>query len=172
MERFDSKILRNIAVLGHQSSGKTSLVESLYFVTGGTSTKGEVEKKNTVSDYLADEQKKVSSIQTSVVPVYHNGYKLNIIDIPGNDDFVTEAIGVIHVIKGAILVVDASIGVQMGTIKHWNFLRRRNIPTFIYLNKMDKPGVKFDEVFADLVEHFGKSVIPFTYPLGHNDGFD
>ena len=172
MERYDSKILRNIAVLGHQSSGKTSLVESLYFVTGGTTTKGEVEKKNTVSDYTTDEQKKLSSIQTAVVPVYHNGYKLNILDIPGNDDFVTEAIGVIHVIKGAILVVDASIGVQMGTIKHWNFLRRKNIPTFIYLNKMDKPGVKFDEVFADLVEHFGKAVIPFTYSLGHNDGFD
>ena len=81
MERYDSKILRNIAVLGHQSSGKTSLVESLYFVTGGTSTKGEVEKKNTVSDYTTDEQKKLSSIQTAVVPIYHNGYKLNILDI-------------------------------------------------------------------------------------------
>ena len=172
MERYDSKNLRNIAVLGHQSSGKTTLVESLLFTTGGIKTKGEVEKKTTVSDYLPVEQSKQSSVSTSVVPMYHNGHKLNILDIPGNDDFVGEAIGVIHLIKGAVLVVDATIGVQMGTIKHWNFLRKRNIPTFIFVNKMDKPGVKFEEVFADLKEHFGKAVIPFTYPLGHNDGFD
>lgn len=172
MERYDSKNLRNIAVLGHQSSGKTTLVESLYYITGGTKVKGEVEKKSTVSDYLAVEQAKQSSVSTSVVPIYHKGYKLNILDIPGNDDFVGEAIGVIHIIKGAVLVVDASIGVQMGTIKHWKFLRKRNIPTFIYINKMDKDGVKYDEVFEDLKSHFGKAVIPFTYPLGHNDGFD
>lgn len=172
MERYDSKNLRNIAVLGHQSSGKTTLVESLYYITGGTKVKGEVEKKSTVSDYLAVEQAKQSSVSTSVVPIYHKGHKLNILDIPGNDDFVGEAIGVIHIIKGAVLVVDASIGVQMGTIKHWKFLRKRNIPTFIYINKMDKDGVKYDEVFEDLKSHFGKAVIPFTYPLGHNDGFD
>lgn len=172
MERYDSTNLRNIAVLGHQSSGKTTLVESLYYITGGTKVKGEVEKKTTVSDYLAVEQAKQSSVSTSVVPIYHKGYKLNILDIPGNDDFVGEAIGVIHIIKGAVLVVDASIGVQMGTIKHWKFLRKRNIPTFIYINKMDKDGVKYDEVFEDLKSHFGKAVIPFTYPLGHNDGFD
>lgn len=172
MERYDSKNLRNIAILGHQSSGKTTLVESLYYVSGGTKTKGEVEKKTTVSDYLPVEQAKQSSVSTAIVPIYHKGHKLNILDIPGNDDFVGEAIGVIHIIKGAVLVVDATIGVQMGTIKHWNFLRRRNIPTFIYVNKMDKPGVKFDEVFEDLKSHFGKAVIPFTYPLGHDDGFD
>ena len=172
MERYDSTNLRNIAVLGHQSSGKTTLVESLYYITGGTKVKGEVEKKSTVSDYLAVEQAKQSSVSTSVVPIYHKGHKLNILDIPGNDDFVGEAIGVIHIIKGAVLVVDASIGVQMGTIKHWKFLRKRNIPTFIYINKMDKDGVKYDEVFEDLKSHFGKAVIPFTYPLGHNDGFD
>ena len=127
MERYDSKNLRNIAVLGHQSSGKTTLVESLFFTTGGIKTKGEVEKKTTVSDYLPVEQSKQSSVSTSVVPMYHNGHKLNILDIPGNDDFVGEAIGVIHIIKGAVLVVDATIGVQMGTIKHWNFLRKRNM---------------------------------------------
>ena len=172
MERFDAKNIRNIAVLGHQGSGKTSLVESLYYITGGSKVKGEVEKKNTVSDYLPDEIKKQCSISTSIVPIYHSGHKLNLIDIPGNDDFVSEALGVTRIVKGAILVIDATTKVQVGTIKHWNFLRKRGIPTFIYVNKMDKENVVFDEVLDDIREKLGKTAVPFCYPLGHEDKFD
>ena len=172
MERFDAKNIRNIAVLGHQGSGKTTLVESLYYITGGSKAKGEVEKKNTVSDYLPDEIRKQCSISTSVVPIYHNGYKLNLIDIPGNDDFVSEALGVTRIVKGAVLVVDASTKVQVGTIKHWNFLRKRGIPTFIYVNKMDKENIVFEDVLEDIREKLGKTAVPFCYPLGHDDKFD
>lgn len=172
MERYDSTNLRNILILGHQGSGKTSLVESLFYVTGGSKVKGEVEKKNTVSDYLPDEQKRQSSLSTAVVPVYYNDYKFNLIDVPGNDDFITEAIGAMSVVKGAILVVDGTTKVQMGTIKHWNHLRRRNIPTLIYVNKMDKDGINFEEVLADIREKLGKHAIPFCYPLGHGNKFD
>ena len=172
MERFDAKNIRNIAVLGHQGSGKTSLVESLYYITGGSKVKGEVEKKNTVSDYLPDEIKKQCSISTSVVPIYHSGHKLNLIDIPGNDDFVSEALGVTRIVKGAVLVIDATTKVQVGTIKHWNFLRKRGIPTFIYVNKMDKENVVFENVLDDIREKLGKTAVPFCYPLGHEDKFD
>lgn len=172
MERFDAKNIRNIAVLGHQGSGKTSLVESLYYITGGSKVKGEVEKKNTVSDYLPDEIKKQCSISTSVVPIYHSGHKLNLIDIPGNDDFVSEALGVTRIVKGAVLVIDATTKVQVGTIKHWNFLRKRGIPTFIYVNKMDKENVVFEDVLDDIREKLGKTAVPFCYPLGHEDKFD
>lgn len=169
---FDPKNIRNIVLLGHQSSGKTSLVESLLFVSGVIPTKGEVERKNTVSDYNPDEQKRGASIQTAVMPLVHKNHKINIIDIPGNDDFISESIGVTRFVKGAVLVIDASVGIQVGTIKHWNQLRRRGIPTFIFVNKMDKEGVNFDELLQDIRTRLGSEAIPFCYPLGHDNNFD
>ena len=172
MSNFDSKKIRNIAIVGHQGSGKTTLVESLCFTSGGIDKKGEIEKKTTISDYLADEQRKQCSISTSIVPIYHNGHKINLIDLPGNDDFVTESLGVTRIVKGAVLVVDASCKVQVGTIKAWNMLRKRNIPTFIYVNKMDKEDVVFDDILEDIREKLGKNAVPFCYPIGHESNFD
>ena len=164
--------IRNVAILGHQSSGKTSLVESLAFVAKAIPAKGEVEKKNTISDYSPEEQKRGSSIQTSVIPLNYGDYKINLLDIPGNDDFISEAIGVIGTIKGAVLVIDASIGVQVGTVKHYKLLRKKGVPTFIFVNKMDKEEVDFDVLLEDIREKLGKEVISFCYPLGHEKSFD
>lgn len=164
--------IRNVAILGHQGSGKTTLVESLAFTSKLIPNKGEVEKKNTISDYSSDEQKRGSSIQTSVVPLHYEDYKINLLDIPGNDDFISEAIGVIGTIKGAVLVIDASVGVQVGTIKHYNLLRKKGVPTFIFVNKMDKEDVHFESVLEEIREKLGKEVISFCYPLGHDDKFD
>ena len=164
--------IRNVAILGHQGSGKTTLVESLAFTSKLIPTKGEVEKKNTISDYSSDEQKRGSSIQTSVVPLHYEDHKINLLDIPGNDDFISEAIGVIGTIKGAVLVIDASVGVQVGTIKHYNLLRKKGVPTFIFVNKMDKEDVHFESVLEEIREKLGKEVISFCYPLGHDDKFD
>ena len=164
--------IRNVAILGHQSSGKTTLVEALSFASGLIPSKGEVEKKNTLSDYTPEEQKRGSSIQTAVVPLKYNGYKINLLDIPGNDDFISEAIGVVGTVKGAVLVVDASIGVQVGTVKHYNLLKKKGVPTFIFVNKMDKEEVDFETVLADIREKLGKEVISFCYPLGHEKQFD
>ncbi len=172
MNNYDARHIRNIAILGHQSSGKTTLVESLAFCSGLISKKGEVEKKNTISDYNLDEQKKQSSISTSIIPIYYNDYKINLIDLPGNDDFVSETIGVTRIIKGAILVIDATMKVQIGTIKAWNTLRKRNIPTFIYINKMDKENVNFDDILNDIREKLGKNAVPFCYPIGHETNFE
>ena len=164
--------IRNVVILGHQGSGKTSLVESLAFASKVIPTKGEVEKKNTISDYLAEEQKRGSSIQTAIIPMEYDGYKVNLIDIPGNDDFITEAIGVTGVVKGAVLVIDASVGVQVGTIKHYNMLKKKGVPTFIFVNKMDKEDIDFEILLEDIREKLGKEVISFCYPLGHNNSFD
>ena len=169
---FEAKNIRNVVVLGHQSSGKTSLTEGLAFVSGGIGVKGEVEKKNTLSDYTAEEQRRGSSTQAAVVPVVYRDHKINVIDIPGNDDFIGEVIGVTRIVKGAVLLIDASVGVQVGTVKHWQQLRRRNIPTFIFVNKMDKENVNFDELFEEIKEKLGKEAVPFSYPLGHDSSFD
>lgn len=169
---FTPDKIRNIAVFGHQGSGKTSLVEALFHASHIGSTKGSVEKGTTISDYLKEEQDKIGSISASIVPVEYQGYRLNFIDIPGNDDFVSEALGVMNIIKGAILVIDASSGVQQGTIKHFKMLKKRNIPTFIFVNKMDKENIDFDALLLEIREKLGKKVAPFSYPLGHADNFD
>ena len=164
--------IRNVVILGHQGSGKTSLVESLAFTAKLIPQKGEVEKKNTLSDYTPDEQRRGGSIQTAVVPINYNNYKINLIDIPGNDDFISETIGVVGVVKGAVLVIDASVGVQVGTIKHYKQLKRKGVPTFIFVNKMDKEDVDFEPVLEDIRDKLGKEVISFCYPLGHEKEFD
>ena len=169
---MNTENIRNVVILGHQGSGKTSLVESLALQAKLIQAKGEVEKKTTISDYSPEEQKRGGSIQTSVIPLNYNGYKINLLDIPGNDDFISEAIGVTGVVKGAVLVIDASVGVQVGTVKHYKKKKKKGVPTFIFVNKMDKDDVDFEAVLEDIRERLGKEVISFCYPLGHEKAFD
>ena len=172
MANYNANKIRNIVFLGHQSAGKTSLVESLYFLTGGTTQKGEVEKKNTVSDYTPEEQKRGASIQTAVVPVFKGDVKLNLIDVPGNDDFIGEYLGVLTAVDGAVIVIDASTGVQVGTVKHYNALRRKGIPTILFVNKMDKEGVDTDGVIAAIKAQLNKDAVCFAYPSGQSASFN
>lgn len=170
--KYAAQNIRNIAILGHQSSGKTTLSEALAFTSGLIASKGEVEKKNTISDYLDQEKEKLTSISASFVPTYYKDYKFNFIDLPGNDDFVGEALSVTRLVKGAILVVDAEKGVQVGTVKHFQMLRKRGIPTIIFLNKMDKENAHFDLLLEQIQEKLGKTAVPFSYPIGHVEHFD
>ncbi|MBO8428088.1 MAG: elongation factor G [Firmicutes bacterium] len=166
-----SSNIRNVAILGHQGSGKTSLVESIYSIANGTE-KGSIEKKNTISDYLKEEKNRLSSVSTSIVPVIYENHKINLLDIPGNDDFIWEVLSVTRSVKGAVLVIDASSKVQVGTIKHFKMLRKRGIPTLIFVNKMDKGNPNFEDIMNDITTKLGKICVPFSYPLGHNDNFD
>ena len=136
MREYHSKAIRNVAILGHLGSGKTSLTESLLYLGGAIDKKGEVEKKNTVSDYTVEEQTKQLTLSTSLIPVEWKGHKLNFLDTPGNEEFIGEIDSVLSVVKGAILVVDASKGVEVGTVKHWNYLRKKGLPSIIFVNKM------------------------------------
>src|SRR5574344_348072 len=169
---YSSQNIRNILVLGHQGSGKTTLVESLHSITTETE-KGAVEKKNTISDFTKEEQNRLSSCQLSIVPIFYKGYKLNLIDIPGNDDFIYEALGVMDIAKGAILCIDATKKVEIETIKHYRLLRKHGIPTIIYVNKMDKDNVVYEDILSDISEKLDKNgPISFVYPMGHQNEFD
>ncbi|MCX5775903.1 MAG: GTP-binding protein, partial [Firmicutes bacterium] len=100
---YESEKIRNILFLGHQGSGKTTLIESLASIANKT-PKGSIERKNTISDYTNEEKARLSSCNLAIVPIYYEGFKLNLIDAPGNDDFVYEIIGVLDMVKGAVLV--------------------------------------------------------------------
>lgn len=169
---IDPKNIRNIMLLGHQGSGKTALTESLLFEAKAIPSKGDTARKNTVSDYLPEEQRRLGSIQVAVAPLDYKGVKINVLDLPGNDDFIGEIIGLTGFVKGAVLVIDASVGVQVGTVKAWNRIRRNNIPAFIFLNKMDREGVDFDALLEEIRSKLGKNAVPFAYPLGHDKSFD
>ncbi len=168
---FFAKQIRNVAVLGHQSVGKTTLVENLHAVTNNVNP-GSIERKNTISDHLVEEKNRLSSTSLSVVPIFYKDHKVNLIDIPGNDDFFFEALGVARLIKGAVLVVDAAKGVEVETVKHFNVLRKRNIPTFIYLNKMDKEEADYERVIDEIQTKLGKKALLFTLPIGKKEKFD
>lgn len=163
--------IRNILFLGHRGSGKTSLVEALV-AKAKKSKKGSVEGKNTISDFRPEEKDKLTSSNLAVVSFDYNGHRLNLVDVPGNDDFVYEADGALNAIDGAILVVDAQSGVEMGTIKHFIKLNEANIPTFIYINKMDKEEIRFDELIEELEQKLGSDLVNFVVPLGKDKDFD
>lgn len=170
---FEPSKIRNVAVLGHQGCGKTTLVESLAYKAGLIGKKGSVENKNTLSDFLSDEKKKQMSISSSIIPVEYQGYRLNFIDLPGNDDYVYETIGITRLVKGAILVIDASKGVQVGTIKSFKALRKRGVPIILFINKMDKEDVDFNVLYQQIRETLDdKKCAPFSYPVGREQNFD
>ncbi len=172
MKEYLTKSLRNVAILGHLGSGKTTLTESMLYVSKAIAKKGEVEKKTTVSDYLTEEQSRQTSLSTSLIPIEWNNHKINCLDTPGSEEFVYELEQDLTVVKGAILVIDATKGVEVGTERVWAELRKRHIPTIIFVNKMDKDNIKFDKVYENIREVLGKRAIPLTWPLGHDDGFD
>ena len=172
MREYHSKAIRNVAILGHLGCGKTTLAESFLFACGAIDKKGEVEKKNTVGDYTIEEQTRQTTLSASLIPAEWKGYKINFLDVPGSEELIGELDNVLQVVKGAILVLDASKGIEVGAERCWEELRKRNIPTLIYLNKMDKEGVKYEQLIDSLKSKFGKRVAPFCYPLGKQDQFD
>lgn len=130
MKEYTTKEIRNIAILGHQGTGKTSMSEALLYASGGIDKKGEVERKTTVSDYLVEEQNKLTSLSLSLIPCEWKNYKLNFLDVPGSDEFVGDLNQALEVVKGAIIMIDASKGVEVGTERVWNEVRKRHIPAF------------------------------------------
>lgn len=171
MNEYKSDKIRNVALIGHSSSGKTSLAEALLFNTGATTRLGKVDEGNTVSDFDAEEHRRKISISTAVVPCEWNGYKINIIDTPGYIDFVGEVKGALRVADVAVILVDAVAGIEVGTELVWQYCEELNLPRVIYINKMDRENADFDKVLDQLREHYGKSIAALQVPIGKEAAF-
>lgn len=172
MNEYKANAIKNVVLLGHLGSGKTSLAESLAFISGRIEKKGSVEKKTTISDYTVEEQNKLSSLSTGLIPVEFDGIKVNIFDAPGADEMIGDIDHVMSVSNAAILVIDATSGVEVGTEKMWLEIKKNNLPALIFINKMDKENVKFDELLAEIRTKLGKEAVPFCLPLGKSENFN
>lgn len=171
MKTYGSSKIRNVALLGHGGCGKTTLTESLLYMTKATSRMGKVQDGNTVSDFDKEEKDRQFSIGTSIIPVEYYDTKLNFLDTPGYFDFVGEVYSALQVVSGAVLIVDATAGVQVGTEKSWKYAEDRKIPRIILLDKLDNEDVNYDELLEQLRDKFGKKVVPFSVPIGAQTSF-
>lgn len=159
MKGYNSDTIRNIALIGHGGTGKTTFLEAALLETGVINRLGKVEDGNTVSDWDKMEIAKRYSINQSVVPVEYNNVKINFVDTPGFFDFVGEVDSALRAVEAAAIVIDASAGVQVGTDKSWDACKKYNIPIFFLMNKTDKDNVDIDQAMSDLKERFGNSVV-------------
>ena len=171
MKTYSVDKIRNVALLGHGGCGKTTLTEALLFMTKATKKMGKVEDKNTISDFDKEEKNRQFSIGTSVIPLEYLENKINILDTPGYFDFIGDVDAALNVCSGAILIVDATAGVEVGTEKSWNLLEEMHKPRIILLDKLDNEGVKYDDLMNELREKFGKKVVPFSVPIGAQTSF-
>lgn len=171
MKTYSTDKIRNVALLGHGGCGKTTLIESLLYMTKATSRMGKVEDGNTVSDYDKEEKDRQFSIGTSVIPIEYYDTKINFLDTPGFFDFVGEVFSALEVCNGAVIIVDAGSGVQVGTEKAWKYCEDRKIPRVILLDKLDMEDVSYDKLLEELREKFGKKVVPFAVPIGEQTSF-
>ncbi len=164
--------IRNVVLLGHQGVGKTSLIESLLFITNKITKKGHITEGTTVSDYTKEEKKAHISIYTSVVPVEYQDYKINVLDTPGFFDYIGEVQSALKVASCALILVDATKGVEVGTKKAWKEIKKRNLPAMILVNKCEKENANFDKVMGQLKELMGAKVAPVILPQGMAASFN
>ncbi|MCX7771987.1 MAG: elongation factor G [Clostridia bacterium] len=165
MKDYSCENIRNVCLLGHGGAGKTTLAESMLFLTGATDRFGSVVDGNTVMDYDPEEIKRKFSISTSLAPVEWNDTKINIIDTPGYFDFVGEMLEGLVVADGAIILVGGKDGLQVGTEKAWAAVNEKKIPRMFLISKLDEENADFTKVFEQIKNKFGKSVIALEIPI-------
>ncbi len=172
MKTYQTQEIKNIALLGNDGSGKTTLTESLLYEAGVISRRGRITQQNTVSDYFPVEQEYGYSVFSTVYHVEWNGKKLNIIDCPGSDDFVGAALTALNVTDTAILLLKGANGVEVGTQNHFRYTEKLGKPVIFLLNQLDDENTDFDNVLEQLTDIYGPKVIPVQYPLQTGPNFN
>lgn len=172
MKVYQTNEIKNIALLGNDGSGKTTLTEALLYESGIIKRRGRITAKNTVSDYFPVEQEYGYSVFSTVYHVEWNGKKLNIIDCPGSDDFVGAAITALNVTDTAILLLNGQYGPEVGTQNHFRYTEKLGKPVIFLVNQLDSEKCDFDHVLEQLKENYGSKVVPVQYPLTTGPGFN
>ena len=165
MAKIETKNIRNIALLGHGGSGKTSLAEAMLYLTGETDRLGNIPAGNTVCDYDPEEISRKISVSAAIAPMMWKDIKINVIDTPGYLDFAGEVVQALRVADSAIITVDGKAGIEVGTELAWDYVIGAGLPHAFFINKFDDNEARFGRVLDSLHDTFGKNVCPLTIPM-------
>ncbi|WP_416438923.1 elongation factor G [Phnomibacter sp. MR] len=172
MATFDTAHVKNIALLGHAGSGKTTLAEDMLFEAGLINRRGTVREGTTVSDYHDLEKERGNSIFSSLLHTTWRGYKINIIDTPGYDDFVGDVLSALRVADTGVMLLNATAGVEVGTDIIWDYTEQFKTPMIFAVNKLDHENADYNKTVAEAKAHFGSKVVQVQYPLNAGTGFN
>jgi elongation factor G len=172
MANFDTSHVKNIALLGHAGSGKTTLAECMLFEAGIINRRGSIEERNTVSDFYELEQDRGNSIFSKLLHTQWRGYKINILDTPGYDDFSGEVLSALRVADTGIMLLNANFGVEVGTDIIWEYTEHFKTPIIFAVNKLDHEKADFEKTVSQAKEHFGRNVLVVQYPMNQGTEFD
>jgi len=172
MPSFDTAHVKNIVLLGHAGSGKTTLAECMLFEGGLIQKRGTVEERNTIGDFYELEKERGNTIFSKLLHTNWRGYKINIIDTPGYDDFVGEVVSALRVADTGIMLLNANFGVEVGTDLIWDYTEKFKTPMVFAVNKLDQDKADFDKTVAQAKDHFGRAVVVVQYPMNQGLEFD
>ena len=167
---YETKNIRNICLLGHGNTGKTSLAESMLYCTGAIDRMGKVSDGNTVCDYDAEETKRQITISTAVAPVNYGGCKINVLDCPGFFDFVGESLAAIRAVEAGIILCSAKDGLSVGAERAWKYLKNAKVPVAFCISKCDEEHGDYYKVLDSLKAKYGSIVCPVTVPMSDGSG--
>lgn len=171
MNVYTTEKIRNVVLLGHSGAGKTSLAEAMGYLAGLTSRMGKIEDGNTISDFGKEEQKRHTSVSTSVIPLEWNDCKINLMDTPGGFDFIGEMEEAVSAADAAIIVVSGKAGVEVGTEKAWEICEKNNLPRMFFVTDMDVDNASYKNVVEELTARYGKKIAPLHLPIRENEKF-
>ncbi|HRF18868.1 MAG TPA: GTP-binding protein, partial [Chitinophagaceae bacterium] len=171
MPEFDTSHVKNIVLLGHAGSGKTTLAECMLYEAGIITRRGSIAERNTTGDYHELEQERGNSIFSKLLHTKWRGYKINIIDTPGYDDFVGEVISALRVADTGVMLLNAVMGVEVGTDIIWEYTEQFKTPMIFAVNKLDDDNADFDKTIREAKSHFGSKVVMVQYPRQIGAGF-
>jgi elongation factor G len=172
MQQYGLENIRNVVLLSHSGAGKTSASEAMMFAAGAIKRLGKVEDGSTTSDYDPDELKRQISISLSLLPCEWKGTKLNLVDTPGYSDFVGEVKAAMRVSEGAVIMLCAASGVEVGTEQVWGYCEQGSLPRLIFINKMDRENADFNKVMGQIQARFGAKCLPLQLPIGSQNSFE
>ena len=171
MQTFPTAKIRNVALVGHGGTGKTTLAEALLHATGAVARVGRVEDGTTVCDFDPEEARRHLSVSLAIAPVELDGHKINILDTPGYADFVTDVAAALRVADLAVFVVSAVEGVEVQTETAWRMAEAVGLPRIVFINKLDRERASFEQTLDQLKERFGAGIAPLELPIGIESDF-